>query len=100
MAEAKADIALQDTRVMTLRDFVLKNGLLRQIPESAWGRCAEWLRKWCEMSLQSIPKVPVWGQRWSDENGYPLEALQALLHYEQTRPRQMGLIHPITKEAP
>ena len=93
-AEDKADLALAEIRVMTLEEFVMANGLLRQLPKSHWQSYAHCLREFCQVHGLSVRKDPVPGRPWNGENAYPITALGALLHYEQTRPRQVALIHP------
>lgn len=93
-AEGKANMALAEARVMTLEEFVLSNGLLRQLPPPNWQSYAHWLREFCQVHGLSIRKDPVPGRAWAGENAYPITALGALVRYEQTRPRQVALVHP------
>lgn len=91
-AEGKADMALEEARTMTLEDFVLWNGLLRQLPESRWHEYARWLRDYCLAWGLDNGKSPVIGKVWKKENAYPVAALSALKRYEQTRPQQVTLL--------
>ena len=92
-AEGKADMALAEIRVMTLEEFVMANGLLRQLPQQHWQGYAQWLKAFCQAHGLSIRKDPVPGRPWTGENVYPITALGALLRYEQTRPRQVPFVH-------
>lgn len=94
IAETKADLALEDAHRMTLEEFVLKNGLLRQFPRSHFAAYSRWLKDFCLENGLHVPKVPVYGQSWTDENGYPLAALAAWLRHEQRKPQQVRLLHP------
>jgi prophage antirepressor-like protein len=93
IAEAKADLALADAHRMTLEEFVLKNGLLRQFPTAQFNRYTAWLKTFCQSYGLPILPAPVYGKSWDHENEYPLGALAALLRHEQTRPRQVALVH-------
>jgi prophage antirepressor-like protein len=99
VAETKADLALQDAHRMTLEDFILKNGLLRQFPAAQWPTHTAWLKTFCQGWGLSIQKVPVYGKAWDHENGYPLSALGAWLRQATTQPRQ-GQLTVLTKEPP
>jgi phage anti-repressor protein len=99
-AENKADLALAEVRMMTLEDFVLSNGLLRQLPRAQWPGYVAWLKDFCQAYSLAIRKDPVPGRSWETENAYPLTALGALLRHEQTRPRQVTLIHPRERNVP
>jgi anti-repressor protein len=98
-AETKADMALAEVRMMTLEDFVLANGLMRQLPQSSWREYARWLTEFCQTYLLDVRKDPVPGRLWESENVYPVTALGALLHYEQTRPRQVTLLRASRHDA-
>jgi len=91
-AEDKADMALAEIRVMTLEDFVLSNGLLRQLPRVQWPIYVAWLKDFCQAYTLVVRKDPVPGRPWEMENVYPITALGALLRHEQTRPRQVDLL--------
>ena len=93
-AEGKADMALAEVRTMTLEDFITANGLLRQLPRAQWSGYTTWLKDFCQAWGLTIRKDPVPGRLWKDENYYPVTALNALVHYEQTRPRQ-GDLRPL-----
>ena len=93
-AEGKADLALAEVRTMTLEDFITANGLLRQLPRAQWSQYTRWLKDFCQAWRLTISKDPVPGRLWKDENYYPVTALNALVHYEQTRPRQ-GDLRPL-----
>jgi prophage antirepressor-like protein len=93
-AEDKADMALAEVRMMTFEDFVMANGLLRQLPQQHWPGYAQWLKAFCQSHGLSIRKDPVPGRPWEGENVYPVTALGALLRHEQTRPRQVALLQP------
>lgn len=93
-AEGKADLAIAEMRLMTIEDFVLINGLLRQLPRTQWPTYVTWLKEFCQAHGLQIRKDPLPGRLWGGENVYPITALGALLRYEQTRPRQVTLLHP------
>jgi phage anti-repressor protein len=76
-AETKADIALADVHRMTIEEFVVKNGLLRQFPEYTWRGAATWLGHFCREHGLKYPRVPAPGKSWPDEYTYPLQALMA-----------------------
>ena len=95
-AETKADMALTDAHRMTLEEFVIKNGLLRQFPESRWTLYAKWLGHFCQQYGLATLKVSVVGKAWREEKAYPLEALAALQRYELHKPRQVTLVHKTT----
>ena len=91
-AEVKADMALDEARCMTLEEFVVKNGLLRQFPESQWPAMAKWLGHFCQQYGLATPKVSVPGKSWDEEKAYPLQALAALQRHELKKPRQVALV--------
>lgn len=91
-AETKADMALDETRRMTLEEFVLINGLLRQFPLTRLASYSSWLKDWCTQYNQRIDKAPVLGKSWDKELAYPIQALAAWLRYEQKRPQQITLV--------
>ena len=93
-AEGKADMALADARTMTLEEFVLANGLLRQMPEAHWPSYVTWLKDVCLALGHDFSKGQVLGKRWQMENVYPLQALCALKHHVQTKPTQLALVRP------
>jgi phage anti-repressor protein len=99
-AEGKADMALAEARVMTLEEFVVSNGLLRQMPEAQWPSYTRWLKDVCLAIGHDIDKGKVLGKRWQLENVYPLQALCALKHHEATKPRQMAMVRPIETPTP
>jgi len=92
IAHTKADLALEDVQRMTIENFILKNGLLRQFPRSEWKAIATWLRTFCLQQGVSVTKATVYEQSWGEENAYPVSVLAAWLRYEQRRPRQIGLV--------
>lgn len=92
VACTKADLALEDAHRMTLEEFVLKNGLVRQFPPTQYPQYAHWLTTFCRSYGLAIQKAPVYGKSWNDENAYPLAALAAWLRHETTRPRQVHLV--------
>ena len=67
-AEGKADLALADARTMTLEEFVLSNGLLRQMPEAQWPSYTRWLKEVCLALGHDVDKGKVLGKRWQMEN--------------------------------
>ena len=91
-AEGKADMALDEAHRMTLEEFILKNGLVRQFPQNAWRAIAGWLGTFCEQYNLSAPKVSVVAKPWGEEKSYPLQTLSAWLRHEQTKPRQVVLV--------
>lgn len=91
-ADSKADLALEDAHRMTLEEFVLKNGLVRQFPPSHYATYTTWLRTFCRSYGLSIQKAPVYGKSWDEENSYPLAALAAWLRYETKKPQQVHLV--------
>jgi hypothetical protein len=91
-ADEKATMALEDAHRMTLEEFLTKNGLLTKFVPSQRPTMIKWLKKFCQDYGLSMMKVPVVGKAWTEENGYPLQALAAWLRYEQTKPRQIRLI--------
>jgi hypothetical protein len=95
-ADTKATLALEDARRMSLEDFVLSNGLLRQFPVTQWPHIATWLRRFCQQWGLEVIKTAVPGKLWKDENTYPLSAIGAWYRQELHRPRQITLL----KEAP
>jgi hypothetical protein len=99
-AEAKANMALAEVRMMTLEDFVLSNGSLRQLPRVEWPAYVAWLKDFCQAYTLVVRKDPVPGRAWEMENVYPITALGALLRHEQTRPRQVTLLHPVAEALP
>lgn len=90
-AEGKADMLL-DAHRMTVQEFVLKNGLLHQFPETQWSAISRWIRTFCEQYSLAFVPVPVVGQRWTDENNYPIQAIMAWLRHEQRKPQQITLV--------
>jgi len=92
VAETKADLALADAHRMTLEEFVMKNGLLRQFPAAQFKGYTAWLKTFCQTYGLSIIPAPVYGKSWDHENAYPLAALAAWLRHEQTRPCQVSLV--------
>jgi hypothetical protein len=92
--DTKADMALEDAHRFTLEEFILRNGLFHQFPRSHFRTYAAWLGTFCLDHGLSVPHVPVYGQPWPTEKGYPLSALTAWLRYEQQKPKQVGLLHP------
>lgn len=92
VAETKADLALEDAHRMTLEEFVLKNGLVRQFPASHFSTYTNWLRTFCRSYGLTIHKAPVYGKSWDEENSYPLAALAAWLRYETKKPQQVRLV--------
>ena len=91
-AEGKADLALEDAHRMTVEEFVLKNGLVRQFPPPRWKTIATWLGTFCEQWSLHVPKAPVVGKPWNEENAYPLQAFAAWLRMEQHKPQQVRLV--------
>lgn len=91
-AEAKADLAIEDGKRMTIEEFVLKNGLLRQLPVSEWRSMAVWLTHFCHAHNLAIQKQPVPGKLWPDENSYPLAAFGAWRQAYQQRWHQIPLV--------
>jgi len=100
MADANEQARQTETRRMTLEDFVMANGLLRQLPRPQWPEYVTWLKSFCQAYSLNVQKDPVPGRPWEGENAYPITALGALLRHEQTRPRQLGLIHTASRHAP
>lgn len=93
-AETKADMALDDAHRMTVEEFILVNGLIRQFPHTKHGEYARWLGDFCLQCNLKTPKAPVLGKSWDKEKSYPLQALAAWLRYEQRRPQQITLVRP------
>jgi hypothetical protein len=91
-AEEKADLALEDARYLAVEEFVIKNGLVRQLPQASWRTMSEWLKRFCQEYGLDIRKAPVYGKPWDDENAYPWQAFSAYLRYDQKRPRQITLV--------
>lgn len=91
-AETKADMALADAHRMTIEEFILVNGLIRQFPYSKHAEYARWLGRFCNDYGQDVRKAPVLGKSWDNELAYPLQALAAWLRYEQRRPQQITLV--------
>jgi len=92
-ADAKADMALDEARRMTLEDFVYSNGLARQLPltPQAIAGYVTFLAEFCQHFGLPYDKEPVYGKQWRKENTYPVPALTALLRHETHRPRQIRL---------
>ena len=80
-AETKADMALDEAHRFTIEEFIGRNGLLRQFPESTWPAAARWLKTFCLEHGFSITKKPVPGKPWPDESAYLLQALMAWQRY-------------------
>mgnify|MGYP001611890435 CR=1 FL=1 len=99
-AETKADMALDEAHRMTIEEFVVKNGLLHQFPETAWKSMAAWLGTFCQQWGLTVVPMPVMGKRWVTENGYPWQALAALQRYECQRARQIALVPPPAAPSP
>lgn len=91
-ANTKSDLALEDAHRMTLEEFVLKTGLVRQFPPSQYATYTTWLRTFCRSYGLMIHKAPVYGKSWDEENSYPLAALAAWLRYETKKPQQVHLV--------
>ena len=91
-AETKADMALDEAHRMTIEEFVVKNGLLRQFPSTEWTRMATWLGQFCQQWGLSMVPVPVMGKPWPTEKAYPWQALAALQRYECQKARQIALV--------
>lgn len=91
-AESKADMALEEAHRMTLEDFVLRHGNLRQFPYNKHAEYARWLGGFCQAHGFVVIKVDVVDRPWEAENVYPIQALAAWLRYEQKRPRQITLV--------
>jgi prophage antirepressor-like protein len=92
--DTKADLALEDAHTMSLEDYIMKNGLLRQFPQTQWSRYATWLVNFCLATGMHVSKIPVYGKQWSEENVYPLGALHAWKRQEVSPPRQVHLLRP------
>lgn len=90
--ESKADLLFEDGHRMTLEEFILKNGLVRQFPKSKYAEYAAWLKTFCAGYGLSIQKAPVYGKSWDEENAYLLSALSAWLRHETQKPRQVHLV--------
>ena len=75
--EAKADMALDEAHRMTIEEFVVHNGLLRQFPEHTWKMGATWLKRFCQAHGLPTYKTPVPAKSWQEEQAYPLQALAA-----------------------
>jgi phage anti-repressor protein len=91
-AETKADLALEDARYLAVEEFVMKNGLIHQYPESCWRSMSNWLKHFCEDYGLEIRKTSVYGKKWNDENTYPWQAFSAFLRYDRKRPHQISLV--------
>jgi hypothetical protein len=91
-AETKADVALDDAHRMTVEEYVMKNGLVRQYPPSEYRRIGTWLGNFCQQWGIDVRKAPVVGKVWDNENAYPLQAFAAFTRYEQKRPKQITLV--------
>ena len=91
-AEHKSDMALDEAHRMTLEEFILKNGLIRQFPYSKHQEYARWLGDFCFQYDLKTPKAPVLGKSWDEEKQYPLQALAAWLRHEQRKPQQIHLV--------
>ena len=91
-AETKADMALDEAHRMTIEEFIVKNGLLRQFPATEWSRMAIWLGQFCQQWGLSMVPVPVMGKPWPTEKAYPWQALAALQRHECQRARQIALV--------
>ena len=69
-AESKADMALDAQQYLTVAEYVYVEKLQRQLPESAYKACSDHLRLYCMDHRIPFRKIPVGGQRWSEEYGY------------------------------
>jgi hypothetical protein len=91
-ADTKADLALEDARRLTVEEFVVSNGVLRQFPPTQWPRIAKWLTDFCQQWGLHVVKAAVPGKIWNDENTYPLSAFGAWYRQELQRPTQIRLV--------
>lgn len=91
-AETKADLALEHTHHMTVKEFIGKNGLLRQFPLAQHKRISAWLKRYSLQYGLQIRKSPVHGESWDDENSYKIDAFFVWLKWEQTKPQQGTLV--------
>ncbi|HEX6827122.1 MAG TPA: KilA-N domain-containing protein [Nitrospiraceae bacterium] len=101
-AESKADLALEDARYLAVEEFVMKNGLIHQYPDSCWRSMSEWLKKFCQAYGLEIRTTSVYGKKWNDENTYPWQAFSAFCRYDRQRAKQIALVpkvHPKADEA-
>lgn len=98
-ANTKSDLALEDAHRMTLEQFILKNGLVRQFPQTQYRTYVKWLKDFCAAYGLKIMPEPVYGKSWDHELAYPLAALGAWLNYETKRPKQEYL-KPVARKEP
>jgi prophage antirepressor-like protein len=90
-AETKADLALEDAHYMTVKEFIGKNGLLRQFPVPQHSRIGAWLKRYCLQYGIPIRSSPVHGESWEEENSYKVDVFYVWLKWEQTKPQQQTL---------
>ena len=64
VAETKADLALADAHRMTVDEFVIKTGLLRQFPPESHARLGKWLARFCLDYGLEVQKAPCVGKSW------------------------------------
>lgn len=94
--EAKTDMLIDEQR-MTLEAFVLKNGLLRQCPRSAWKAGGKWCSEFCVLYNIAARAVKVHGKAWQTEQAYPPEALMAWVDKLAREGGQGDLGNPVRK---
>lgn len=83
-AKVAADLALADTRHMSLEEFVIANHLLHQFPLAEWSRLGKRLHDYCTLYNLPTYQVEVTGKPWATETTYPLQALGWLVRYPTT----------------
>mgnify|MGYP003394724022 CR=1 FL=1 len=91
-AEAKADMALDEARRMTVEHFIVSNGLLHQFPPQDHQKIGTWLRDFCLTYGWEVRAEPVYGKRWPTELAYPLQAFSGWLFSVRNRPYQIALV--------
>lgn len=80
-AKVAADLALADTRHMSLEEFIVANHLLQQFPLPEWSALSKRLGDYCTLYNLPTYKTDVYGKPWPQETVYPLQALAWLVRY-------------------
>lgn len=88
-ADKKSTMAIEDGRWMTIEEFVLSNGLLRQFPRNRWQAAAKWLAEWGHRHGIASNKSNTPWKTWKQENTYHVSGLMAWIDYETHKPVQL-----------
>jgi prophage antirepressor-like protein len=95
-ANANAVRALESQLFYTVAEYVYSNKLQAQLPQSGYRACSDHLRLYCMDNRIPFRKIPVGGQRWSEEYAYHVHVYSEVLPGWLTRRHsQIALVSPI-----